>query len=133
MQYLAVEQSSVVSVLRSIIDITLVFIICYGLLKLLQRTRSVPVLVGILIFSALYWLSVSQELVTLEFVLRSALPYVGFAIIVLFQSEIRQALIYFGNRFAIPTIRSKNRHLEKPFMMKSFWQSPHYQLKKSAL
>jgi diadenylate cyclase len=113
MQYLAVEQSSVVSVLRSIIDITLVFIICYGLLKLLQRTRSVPVLVGILIFSALYWLSVSQELVTLEFVLRSALPYVGFAIIVLFQSEIRQALIYFGNRFAIPTIRSKNRHLGK--------------------
>ncbi|GIU82601.1 MAG: TIGR00159 family protein [Acidobacteria bacterium] len=111
MQYFGIEQNGFISGVRSVIDITLVFIICYGLLKLLQRTRSVPVLVGILVFGVLYWLSVAQELATLEFVLRSALPYVGFAIIVLFQSEIRQALIYFGNRLALPTMRSKSRHL----------------------
>jgi len=113
MQYLATEQSGFIFILRSFLDVTLVFIICYGLLKLLQKTRSFPVLVGILVFGFLYWLSVVQELTTLEFVLRSALPYVGFAIIVLFQSEIRQALVYFGKRFSVPTIRNKNRNLDE--------------------
>jgi diadenylate cyclase len=43
--------------------------------------------------------------VTLEFVLRGALLYIGVAIIVLFQAEIRQALIGFGNRFRVPFTR----------------------------
>jgi len=38
-------------------------------------------------------------------VLRSAVFYVGFAIIVLFQSEIRQALIYFANRLRFPILK----------------------------
>ncbi|MEK7856943.1 MAG: diadenylate cyclase CdaA, partial [Acidobacteriota bacterium] len=36
--------------------------------------------------------------------LRYAVVYVGFAIIVLFQSEIRQALIYFANRLRFPIL-----------------------------
>jgi diadenylate cyclase len=53
----------------------------------------------------LYWLSVKQDLATLEFVLSNGLLYIGIAIIVLFQSEIRQALITFGNRFRMPFAR----------------------------
>jgi diadenylate cyclase len=53
----------------------------------------------------LYWLAVKQDLATLEFVLGNGLLYVGVAIIVLFQSEIRQALITFGNRFRMPFTR----------------------------
>src|SRR6202171_4980391 len=56
-------------------------------------------------FALLYWLAVKQGLVTLEFVLRGALLYIGVAIIVLFQAEIRQALIRFGNRFRMPFAR----------------------------
>jgi diadenylate cyclase len=56
-------------------------------------------------FALLYWLAVNQSLVTLEFVLRGALLYIGVAIIVLFQAEIRQALIGFGNRFRVPFAR----------------------------
>src|SRR5262249_38783186 len=47
-----------------------------------------------------------QDLETLEFILRGGLLYIGVAIIVLFQSEIRQALITFGNRFRLPFTRS---------------------------
>ena len=47
-------------------------------------------------------LAVSRGLTTLEFILRGAALYVGVAIIVLFQSEIRQALIKFGNQFRTP-------------------------------
>ena len=55
----------------------------------------------------LYWIAVVQELSTLEFVLRYAVVYIGFAIIVLFQSEIRQALIYFANRLRFPILKKQ--------------------------
>ena len=89
------EYMPTMNTLRNILDIALVFIIVYVVLKLLRGTRAVPTMVGIVLLALLYWLAVVQDLATLEFVLRSAVLYIGFAIIVLFQSEIRQALIYF--------------------------------------
>jgi diadenylate cyclase len=61
---------------------------------------------GIAVLVFLYWLSVKQDLATLEFVLSNGLFYIGIAIIVLFQSEIRQALITFGNRIRVPFTRA---------------------------
>jgi len=87
---------------RNIADIALVFVIVYAVLRLLRGTRAVPMAAGIAAVALLYWLAVKQELATLEFILRGGLVYVGVAIIVLFQSEIRQALISFGNRFRMP-------------------------------
>jgi len=93
------------SSLRNVVDIALVFIIVYVVLKLLRGTRAVPTVVGMVLLGLLYWLAVAQELWTLEFVLRYAVAFIGIAIIVLFQSEIRQALIYFGNRLRLPMLR----------------------------
>lgn len=90
---------------RNVLDIALVFIIVYVVLKLLRGTRAVPTVVGMVILALLYWIAVSQELATLEFVLRYAVGFIGIAIIVLFQSEIRQALIYFANRFRFPILK----------------------------
>jgi diadenylate cyclase len=53
----------------------------------------------------LYWISIKEDLATLEFVLGNGLLYIGVAIVVLFQAEIRQALISFGNRFRMPFTR----------------------------
>ncbi len=91
--------------MRNVFDIAVVFVIVYVILKLLRGTRAVPTVIGMVILGLLYWLAVAQDLATLEFVLRSAVLYIGFAIIVLFQSEIRQALIYFGNRLRFPVLR----------------------------
>jgi diadenylate cyclase len=91
--------------LRNVLDIALVFVIVYVVLKLFRGTRAVPTLVGIVILSLLYWISITQELATLEFVLRYAVGFIGIAIIVLFQSEIRQALMYFANRFRFPILK----------------------------
>jgi diadenylate cyclase len=90
---------------RAILDIVLVFLVVYGVLKLVRGTRAAPMAAGIGAFALLYWLAVYQSLATLEFILRGALLYIGVAIIVLFQSEIRQALIRFGNRFRLPFTR----------------------------
>jgi diadenylate cyclase len=94
-----------VNTLRNVLDIALVFVIVYVILKLVRGTRAVPTVVGMVLLGLLYWLAVAQDLATLEFVLRSAVFYIGFAIIVLFQSEIRQALIYFANRLRFPILK----------------------------
>lgn len=90
---------------RSIADVVLVFLVVYGVLKLLRGTRAAPMAAAIGVFAFLYWLAVNQSLATLEFVLRGALLYIGVAIIVLFQAEIRQGLIRFGNQFRVPFTR----------------------------
>src|SRR6185295_12905421 len=90
---------------RSIADVVLVFLVVYGVLKLLRGTRAAPMAAGIGVFAFLYWLAVYEGLTTLEFVLRGALLYIGVAIIVLFQAEIRQGLIRFGNQFRVPFAR----------------------------
>jgi diadenylate cyclase len=90
---------------RAIADIVLVFLLVYGVLKLLRGTRAAPMAAAIGVFGFLYWLAVNQRLTTLEFVLRGALLYIGVAVIVLFQTEIRQGLISLGNRFRVPFAR----------------------------
>jgi diadenylate cyclase len=94
-----------VNTFRNALDIALVFIIVYVVLKLLRGTRAAPTVVGMVILALLYWIAVAQDLSTLEFVLRYAVGFIGIAIIVLFQSEIRQALIYFANRFRFPILK----------------------------
>src|SRR5436190_24401118 len=94
---------------RNIADLVLVFLLVYAVLKLVRGTRAAPMAAAIGAFALLYWLAVKQGLATLEFILRGALLYIGVAIIVLFQSEIRQALITFGNRFREPFRRQQAR------------------------
>lgn len=90
---------------RSIADIVLVLFVVYALLKLLRGTRAAPLVATIGIFALLYWVAVNQGLVTLEFFLRSGLIYIGVAIIVIFQSEIRHSLFRVANRFRVPFTR----------------------------
>jgi diadenylate cyclase len=90
---------------RNIADIALVFLIVYAVLKLVRGTRAAPMAAGIAFILLLYGLAISQDLATLEFILRGGLIYIGVAIIVLFQSEIRQALISFGNSVRMPFTR----------------------------
>ena len=92
---------------RAIADVLLVFLVVYAVLKVLRGTRAAPMALGFGLFGLLYWLSVSEGLTTLEFILRGVALYIGVAIIVLFQSEIRQALIKFGNQFRTPFTRRR--------------------------
>ena len=94
-----------IATVRNVLDIALVFIIVYVVLKLLRGTRAVPTVVGMVILALLYWMSVAQDLATLQFVLQWSVFVYPFLIIVLFQSEIRQALIYFGNQLRFPLLR----------------------------
>ena len=100
---------------RNLVDIALVFLLVYALLRLIRGTRAVPMAAGIGGLALFYWAAARYDLATLEFILRPAPVYVGVAIIVLFQNEIRQALISFGNRVRMPfLIRHRGQFGEGP-------------------
>jgi diadenylate cyclase len=89
---------------RSLLDLALVFLIVYTVLKLLRGTRAAPMAAGLSAFTLLYLVAYRYDLATLEFILRGALIYIGVAIIVLFQPELRQALTSLGNRIRLPSL-----------------------------
>ncbi|HEV2859792.1 MAG TPA: diadenylate cyclase CdaA [Pyrinomonadaceae bacterium] len=87
---------------RNIVDVVLVFLLVYGLLKLIRGTRAAPMAAGLAAIALLYWVALRYDLATLSFILGFAPLYIGFAVIVLFQNELRQALVTFGNRVRMP-------------------------------
>ncbi|HEX8500098.1 MAG TPA: diadenylate cyclase CdaA [Pyrinomonadaceae bacterium] len=87
---------------RNLVDVALVFLLVYALLRAIRGTRAAPMAAGIGVLALIYWAAARYNLATLEAILGLAPFYVGVAIIVLFQNEIRQALVTFGNRFRMP-------------------------------
>jgi diadenylate cyclase len=81
---------------RDFVDVLIVAIVIYNLLLLIRGTRAVQVLLGILFLGGFYYLARFARLVTLETILEKFLIVLPFAILVLFQHEIRRALSSFG-------------------------------------
>jgi diadenylate cyclase len=83
---------------RDVLDVLLVAVVIYNLLLLIRGTRAVRILYGILLLVGVYYLSRVGNLLTLETALSAFLTFLPFAIIVLFQDEIRRALAQFGSK-----------------------------------
>ena len=98
---------------RNLVDVVLVFLLVYALLKLIRGTRAAPMAAGLGALALIYWAAARYDLSTLEFILRPAPVYVGVAIVVLFQNEIRQALVTFGNRFRMPFLARRRGELDQ--------------------
>ena len=79
-----------------LLDIALVAILIYELLLLIRGTRAAQMALSGGFIIGLYFLSRWLELETVNWVIRTLAGYVVFAIIVLFQSDIRRALAHFG-------------------------------------
>src|SRR5687767_15583161 len=68
----------------------------YELLLLIRGTRAVQMALSGGFLLALFFVSRWFQLETVNWVIRNLAPYVVFAIIVLFQADIRRALAHFG-------------------------------------
>ena len=79
-----------------LIDIAIVAVLVYELLVLIRGTRAVQMALAASFLIGLYFLSRWLELETVNWLIRNLATYVVFAIIVLFQSDIRRALLHFG-------------------------------------
>lgn len=78
------------------LDILVVAILIYELLKLIRGTRAVQIAVGIASIIGLFYLSRGLQLETLNWLIRNIVGYVVFAVIVLLQADIRRALVHLG-------------------------------------
>lgn len=81
-----------------ILDILVVAFLIYQALMVVRGTRAGHILVGILILVGLYIAAMAAGLEALRALLQFIVPYLGIAIIVLFQSEIRRTLARLGRK-----------------------------------
>src|SRR5688500_14073526 len=79
-----------------VLDILIVSILVYELLKLIRGTRAVQMAIGIASIVGLYYLSTGLQLGTLNWLIRNIIGYVVFAAIGLLQAHIRRALVHLG-------------------------------------
>ena len=79
-----------------VLDVAIVAVFFYQLLLLIRGTRAVQMAVGAGFVTALFFLSRYLELEAVNWLIRNAAGYVVFAVIVLFQADIRRALAHFG-------------------------------------
>jgi diadenylate cyclase len=77
-------------------DILVVSILIYEVLKLIRGTRAAQMALGGGVFVALFYGSRWIHLETVNWLVRNLVGYIVFAVIVLFQSDIRRALAHFG-------------------------------------
>lgn len=83
------------------LDVVLVAFLIYQFLSLVRGTRAAPMLVGVAALGLAFYFARLGELRTLNWLLSTLLPYVVFALIVVFQSEIRHALANLGIRISL--------------------------------
>src|SRR6202162_334267 len=84
----------------TVLDILLVAVIIYEVLVMIRGTRAAPMLAGLAAVAAAFYLARIGELVTLNWLVSHLLPFVVFALIVVFQSEIRHVLSDVGRRIS---------------------------------
>lgn len=84
--------------LTGIIDILVVAFLVYQCLMVVRGTRAGHILVGILVMLVLYGIALWAGLEALRSLLSTIVPYLGIAVIVLFQSEIRRTLARIGRK-----------------------------------
>jgi len=79
-----------------VVDILIVSILIYEVLKLIRGTRAVQMGLGAGVLVALFYGSRWGHLETVNWLIRNLFGYIVFAVIVLFQSDIRRALAHLG-------------------------------------
>jgi len=106
------------STIVDLVDILLVAIILYSLLRLIKDTRAYQMAIGIAIIGLLFLVTQWARLVVSHRLIRSFSTYLIIGIIVLFQGEIRRFLTGLGSRsFRRPfSLRSLGERLEDLFL-----------------
>ncbi|MFQ5742642.1 MAG: diadenylate cyclase CdaA [Acidobacteriota bacterium] len=93
------------------IDVLIVAYVFYRILLLIRRTRAVRMAVGMIFLAVFFYIARRVGLTTVDWLLTNVFTYIVFAIIVLFQNEIRRALTTLGRT---PFFRSLTRHHRDP-------------------
>ena len=91
---------------KDAIDVAIVTLLLYALIKLVRDTRAGQLVKGIILLVALYLLSFYGDLLMLNSILRAFLQSTVIMVVILFQPEIRKALEQGGHSKAVQSITS---------------------------
>jgi uncharacterized protein (TIGR00159 family) len=89
---------------RDGLDFFLLFLVAYGLLRVVQGTRAAPVLVAVACLGLMTWVVRTLDLIAMATLLRYVFESLIILVIVVFQQELRRALLYVGQRL-MPQVR----------------------------
>jgi diadenylate cyclase len=81
---------------HDLVDVLVVAIIIYNILALIRGTRAMQISIGLVLLGSTFFVARAFDLPALEAISRQILFYLPFAVIVLFQHEIRRALARMG-------------------------------------
>src|SRR5687767_286681 len=95
---------------NALLDIFIVAFLIYQILVFIKGTRAVQMVAGLGLIIVVYYFARWVQLETVTWMLTNVLPYFIFAIIVIFQHEIRRALARFGQAPFFAGFSSINRN-----------------------
>lgn len=98
---------------RDAIDVFVVAVIIYNILALIRGTRAMQISIGLMLLGSSFFIARAFDLPALEAISREILFYLPFAVIVLFQAEIRRALARMGGNPLMALLR--RRTTDVPF------------------
>ena len=81
---------------RDLVDVGILAVLLYQVLVMIRRTRAAQMVLTSGFILALFYVSEYLGLETVNWLIRFLAPYVVFALIVLFQADIRRALTLVG-------------------------------------
>ena len=90
---------------RDAADVLIVALIIYSILALIRGTRAMQISIGLMLLVSTFFIARAFDLPALEAISRQILFYLPFAIIILFQQEIRRALARMGGNPFLPFLR----------------------------
>ena len=103
--------------ITSAVDILLVAILIYQLLVIIRGRRAVHILLGVLMLVLIYFIAVWTRLELLRTILATLAPYTAFALIVIFQSELRRMLARLGRRPFLGVTQLERRELMQEILL----------------
>lgn len=102
----------------SVVDIILVSVLIYQFLMMIRGRRAAPILIGMGILGGSYAIAVIAQLELLRSVLAALAPYTAFAVIVMFQSELRRMLARIGRtQFRVFGNRLQRREVSQEILL----------------
>jgi diadenylate cyclase len=102
--------------LVGVVDILILAFVIYQILLIIRGTRAVQVMLGVGLLVLVYYGAVWGRLQTIQWLLDKIFPYLVFALIVMFQAEIRRGLAKIGRnpfntRFASLEVRQASEDI----------------------
>ncbi len=99
--------------IKDVMDISIVSIILYQILRIVQGTRALQVMLGLVLVLGLYGVSLYYKLYSLNWILTHFFDYFVIIFIILFQDQLRSALANVGTgRKVLGIFNNKSEYLE---------------------